>query len=312
MPTSPAIQTIAIADIDCRDRLRGIDPAQVEILVESIGRSGLHQPVIVRRVGGGDKPYQLVSGLQRIEAMRGLGRDQIDAIVRTISQLEAEIIEIDENLARRDLPVLDKARLIASRLQNWEAVHGYGHGGDRKSAAVKKSKSHRATLILSHKNSNIMTASQASKLDAALKSASADVAGTFSHITAEQVGMSRASIYRLLSIERRIDPEVAADLRDNAPAKFTNNAGQLYRLSRETPTLQRQIADMIIAGKASNVAGALRMLTNAPALAKPDKLTVALNAMMGLADDQLRTLLARAAGTIEARTGIKITGAAND
>ena len=311
--TSPSkIDRIAIDDIAFEGRLRPADPAQIELLTQSIHRVGLQQPVTLRRVIGGDKPFQLVSGLQRVEAMRALGHDRIDAIIRQMSRDEARIVEIDENLMRRDLPALDKAALIASRLHHWEAVHGHSHGGDRKSAAARKSKSHRETLINSNKNNKLETVGDASRLDAALKSVSGDVSASFSQATADQVGLSRTTIFRLLSIYKRINPEVRADLRAGAPPKFTNNINQLYRLSREAGPLQRQIVDMIINGKAGNVAAAIRLLSGASQARKPDRMTAAINALLALPDHDLRALMRHVADTIKARIGIRITEAGND
>ncbi len=55
-----------------------IDPARVEKLAESILEEGLQVPISVRR---GKGRYVLVTGQQRLEAMRALGEETITAIV---------------------------------------------------------------------------------------------------------------------------------------------------------------------------------------------------------------------------------------
>ncbi len=55
-----------------------IDPARVEKLAESILEEGLKVPISVRQ---GKGRYVLVTGLQRLEAMKALGEETITAIV---------------------------------------------------------------------------------------------------------------------------------------------------------------------------------------------------------------------------------------
>lgn len=57
---------------------KGVDPAKVETLAESILEEGLQVPISVRQ---GNQRYVLVTGLHRLEACRSLGEDTILAIV---------------------------------------------------------------------------------------------------------------------------------------------------------------------------------------------------------------------------------------
>ena len=55
-----------------------LDAAKVQALAEDILEKGLQSPIQVRR----DKErYVLVAGLHRLEAMRALGSDSIEALV---------------------------------------------------------------------------------------------------------------------------------------------------------------------------------------------------------------------------------------
>lgn len=59
-------------------RRETLDPAKVQALAEDILDKGLQSPIQVRR----DKDrYVLVAGLHRLEAMRALGGDSIEALV---------------------------------------------------------------------------------------------------------------------------------------------------------------------------------------------------------------------------------------
>ena len=71
--------TIRIDEIYVPTKRRGeIDPARVESLAENILEEGLKVPISVRQ---GQGRYVLVTGLQRLEAMKALGEDSITAIV---------------------------------------------------------------------------------------------------------------------------------------------------------------------------------------------------------------------------------------
>ena len=55
-----------------------LDPKKVEVIAESIIENGLQTPIQVRR----DKDrYVLVTGLHRLEALRALGEQTIQALI---------------------------------------------------------------------------------------------------------------------------------------------------------------------------------------------------------------------------------------
>src|SRR5689334_13595033 len=58
---------------------RAIDPEHVAKLKETIGEVGLVHPPTVRRNGEG---YELLEGHHRLEALKGLGKTEVQALVR--------------------------------------------------------------------------------------------------------------------------------------------------------------------------------------------------------------------------------------
>ena len=64
-------------------RRREIKPEVVEELAESILEEGLKVPISVRQ---DSERYVLVSGLQRLEAMKALGEETITAVVTVARQ----------------------------------------------------------------------------------------------------------------------------------------------------------------------------------------------------------------------------------
>jgi sulfiredoxin len=77
----PFMQTVAVklTEIYVPARFRAaLDPAKLASLQASINEGGLKVPIHVRR----DKErYVLVSGFHRLEAVRGLGADTVQALV---------------------------------------------------------------------------------------------------------------------------------------------------------------------------------------------------------------------------------------
>ena len=96
--------------------------------IKQLGRVMIH-PIVVRtrRHGAG---YILVDGRYRLEAARQLGWENIDAVVlQNISDLEAELIEIDLNLfpasslIERELLSARRSKLMERRNRGQDEQH---------------------------------------------------------------------------------------------------------------------------------------------------------------------------------------------
>ncbi|CAD7055274.1 transcriptional regulator [Pseudorhizobium halotolerans] len=134
-----------IAKIHIGERLRPIDQAYVEVIAASMSQRGQISPIMIRKTpakGKGATPYTLVAGGYRITAATLLGWTEIDAIVVEADGLEAQLLEISENLYRNELNPLDRAIFVMKYRELWEEQHGkITAGGDQ------KSKPHDADLI---------------------------------------------------------------------------------------------------------------------------------------------------------------------
>ena len=72
---------IPLADIYVPAKLaKTLNPAKVETRAEDILESGLEAPVQLRRDEERNR-YVLVAGLHRLEAVRALGEDKIEALI---------------------------------------------------------------------------------------------------------------------------------------------------------------------------------------------------------------------------------------
>ncbi len=99
-------------------RQRHLDASNVKELAESMKRIGLQTPITVRIVPSTTDPVTgevvhdvpvLIAGLHRLEAAKLLGWETIDSFTLDVTEAEAELWEISENLHRADLTELERA-----------------------------------------------------------------------------------------------------------------------------------------------------------------------------------------------------------
>src|SRR5262245_61133710 len=93
---------------------KDFDDTALSELAGSLRRSGVLQPVVVRRLG--DR-YQLVVGERRWRAAKMAGLERIPAVVRDTTDSESLELALVENLLREDLNPMEEAeayqRLLA-------------------------------------------------------------------------------------------------------------------------------------------------------------------------------------------------------
>lgn len=199
---------VDIDSIRINDRKRKLNDDKVAELAESILLLGLLEPILVTQ--NGDE-YTLLAGLHRLEAAKLLGWQTIDAIVFSGDTIEAELAEIDENLMRNDLTVLEQGEHLQRRNEILEAM------------------GQRAPSYRPEKGSTVLP----------LKT-TADIA--------KEVGLSETSAQRRMQVARNIVPEVKDAIRNTEIADSTT---QLLELARLTPEKQVEVARSIVNGAAS-------------------------------------------------------------
>ena len=102
-----------IADIEVGARKRKLDESKVQSLAESFTSIGQLQPITVSR--GDYGTYRLIAGLHRLEAAKSIGWQSIQATEFEGDEVAVELAEIDENLMRNDLTVLEQGEHLARR-----------------------------------------------------------------------------------------------------------------------------------------------------------------------------------------------------
>lgn len=122
-------QRVDLSTLLASDHPRPLITADVDKLASSIRDLGLIQPITVKphtvTIGGLSAPgFQIVAGHHRVAACRALGWTEIDAlVVESSGHLQAELIEIDENLCRSELTAAQRSKAVKRRKEIWEALH---------------------------------------------------------------------------------------------------------------------------------------------------------------------------------------------
>ena len=93
------------------------DDEALSELADSIAQHGVLQPLLVRpMIGGG---YQLVAGERRWRASRIAGLTQVPVVIKELSDTDAAVISLIENLQRENLNPVEEAFGFASLMKDF-------------------------------------------------------------------------------------------------------------------------------------------------------------------------------------------------
>jgi len=85
-------------------------------LIASIKKSGVIQPIIVRKL---DKGYEIIAGERRWRAAQAAGLKDLPIIVREATDMEAAEISLIENIQREELNPLEEASAYATLMETF-------------------------------------------------------------------------------------------------------------------------------------------------------------------------------------------------
>ena len=205
--TTALISEILIGD---RHRAAG-DTKQLEYSIKDFG---LVNPITLRanpdyeagiETTTATKPYILVAGLNRLTAHKNLGLLEIPANVRSMSAVAAEMLEIDENLARTDLSTLERVTHLKRRKELYNLKYNITQGKTPRDESGNK-------------------------------------VPRFDEEAADVSGMAASSIREAVNLANKLDPAVTDLL---AGTKTANNQSELARLAGVDKPVQAPIAEII-------------------------------------------------------------------
>jgi len=209
---------VNINEIIIGDNRRSVNPERVKELAASIQEIGLLNPVTITE----DK--RLVAGLHRIEAYKLLGKTEIEATVVSLDELDAELAQIDENLIRNELTVLERAEQLKRRKEIYEAKY-------------PESKSY----VIGGK----------------IRQNSANEIISFARDTASKIGVSPRTVQHEVQIAEDLADEVKEAIRNT---DLADNKTELLRLARLDEEEQKEVVQKIIRGEAEKVLEAKRKI----------------------------------------------------
>lgn len=128
------LKTESIKDNSLQPRTN-YDDEKLENLKASIKEKGVLQPILVRQK---NDTYEVVAGERRLRAARSLNLAQVPVIIKEVSDQEALVIALIENIQREELNPIEEAeaykRLIEQFHYTQEAV-AHSVGKDRSTVA---------------------------------------------------------------------------------------------------------------------------------------------------------------------------------
>ena len=210
------LYSVALNCIDVGERLRPVDLDYVALLAASMAERGQDTPIVIS-AGSPDGNHRLIAGAHRLAAAQSLGWEEIEALVSDAEGLEADLLEVDENLMRRELSALDRAVFLARRKEIYEALNPEtAHGKAKKNKGNEKSQSF------------------------------ATFSERFSKATAEKLGLSERSIQ--LAVRRAALP---ADIRAAiATHPVADSGAELDKLIAQPVEIQRQVVAALLRAEA--------------------------------------------------------------
>ena len=207
---------IPISEISVNPGRREAQPGDVKELANSIAEVGLINPIMV------DQAHTLIAGLHRLEAMKLLGRTEIECTVSDLDGLQVVLAEIDENFVRKDLSDNEFRELLLRRKEIYESLHPET----------------RATY-----DGGTFRGNQHQKVVAAKNAATTK---SFVQDTAEKTGKSPRTIRQAIQTAKNMTQE-AKSIIQGADAKVTKS--DALRLSRLPPEQQAEAAVQLVESK---------------------------------------------------------------
>ncbi len=120
----PDYKQLSLSHILIGNRQRPIDRDYAAVIGASMKEHGQLQPIVVRATPAAERPYTLVIGGHRCTGAEIHDIEMLDAIVVKANSADAQMLELAENLHRRDLSVLDRAYFVQAYRDLWESKYG--------------------------------------------------------------------------------------------------------------------------------------------------------------------------------------------
>ena len=97
-----------------------MDETSLAELAESIKEQGLMQPILVRPISDSDKQYEIIAGERRFRAAKIAGLSEVPVLIKEVSDQNAAIMALIENMQREDLNPLEEAQGVQRLIREFD------------------------------------------------------------------------------------------------------------------------------------------------------------------------------------------------
>lgn len=208
---------VTISEIKINPGRRPANLDGVNELARSISEIGLLNPITI------DQEYILVAGLHRLEAAKMLGWTGIECNVCTLDALQTELAEIDENVVRTELSVIEYGELLERRKEIYEFLHPETKAGQAQATGMNRAIGNNVS----------------DKMSATLKPFSQDTAG--------KLGVSPRTIERTIQMMNGLTEDTREVFRYYPQYKLSQS--NAMKLSRMEPGKQKTAAILLASGQ---------------------------------------------------------------
>ena len=122
LPSTLALDQLVPGMYQPRTRM---DEGALYELAESIKAQGIMQPILVRKLTGGEHAgkYEIIAGERRYRASRLAGLDTVPVLVREVPDEAAAAMALIENIQREDLNPLEEAQGLQRLVREFGLTH---------------------------------------------------------------------------------------------------------------------------------------------------------------------------------------------
>ncbi|SUA56145.1 ParB/RepB/Spo0J family partition protein [Oligella urethralis] len=118
-----------------------MEQEKLQELADSIAREGIMQPLLVRPLAGTKDAFEIIAGERRFRAAKIAGLNEVPVLIRDVSDEQAAIMALIENMQREDLNPLEEAKGIRRLIDEFNFTH------EQAAESIGRSRSYTSNLL---------------------------------------------------------------------------------------------------------------------------------------------------------------------
>ena len=190
---------------------RKVNPDKVKELADSILKIGLINPITIT------SNNTLIAGQHRLEACKSLDYSEIECnVIESEDKLQIDLIQIDENLIRNDLTVLEQCDMLNLRKKIYETMYPETkHGKNQFTRGLPESGtpfSHESFVS----NTSLLTNKSKSKISEEIQISKSLSSEVKEKILDMELANQKSNLLELSKLDTKLQLEVISELEKNS------------------------------------------------------------------------------------------------